>query len=221
MTTPIIEFKNATLENGNKEILKKVNLTINAGEFVYLIGKIGTGKSTLIRTLNAELPLQKGQIIIDGTGLWKLKHKKIAPLRKKLGIVFQDYKLLTDRNVYKNLLFVLEATEYPKEKRKERIKEVLEMTNMLKYQDKMPYELSGGEQQHVVIARALLNNPDIILADEPTGNLDPETSENIIRLLHEISKSGKTVLMATHQHDLLERFPARTIQCIDNRVVEV
>ncbi len=221
MTTPIIEFKNATLENGNKEILKNVNLTINAGEFVYLIGKIGTGKSTLIRTLNAELPLLKGQILVDGTGLWRLKHKKIAPLRKKLGIVFQDYKLLTDRNVYKNLLFVLEATEYPKEKRKERIKEVLEMTNMLKYQDKMPYELSGGEQQHVVIARALLNNPDIILADEPTGNLDPETSENIIRLLHEISKSGKTVLMATHQHDLLERFPSRTIQCIDKQVVEV
>ncbi len=221
MTPPIIEFKNATLENGNKEILKGVNLTIQPGEFVYLIGKIGTGKSTLIRTLNAELPLTKGQITVDGMGLWRIKHRKIAPLRKKMGIVFQDYKLLTDRNIYKNLLFVLEATEYPKKKRKERIMEVLETTNMLKFQDKMPYELSGGEQQHIVIARALLNNPDIILADEPTGNLDPETSEEIIRLLHKISQDGKTVLMATHQHDLLERFPARTIQCINNQVVEV
>lgn len=220
MTQPIIEFKNASLKNGDNEILKDINLTIYPGEFIYLIGKIGTGKSTLIRSLNAELPLHKGQITIDGTLLWGIKRKAIAPLRKKLGIVFQDYRLLIDRSVYKNLLFVLEATEYPKEKRKQRIEEVLMKTGMLAHKDKMPHNLSGGEQQRVVIARALLNNPDIILADEPTGNLDPETSDALTALLHDISKSGKTVIMATHQHDLLERFPARTIRFENNSVIE-
>lgn len=220
MTQPIIEFKKASLKNGDNEILKDINLTIYPGEFVYLIGKIGTGKSTLIHSLNAELPLYKGQIIVNGTSLWGIKRKAIAPLRKKLGVVFQDYKLLIDRTIYKNLLFVLEATEYPKEKRKERIEEVLMKTGVLEHKNKMPHELSGGEQQRVVIARALLNNPDIILADEPTGNLDPETSDALTALLHDISKSGKTIIMATHQHDLLARFPARTIRCENNTIVE-
>ncbi len=182
---------------------------------------IGSGKSTLIRTLNAELPLKKGQITIDGTRLWHIRHRDIAPLRKRLGIVFQDYKLLTDRTVFKNLLFVLEATEYPKKKRKERIEEVLEQTGVLEHKDKMPHELSGGEQQRVVIARALLNDPDIILADEPTGSLDPETSNALTMLLQDIAKRGKTVLMATHQHDLLERFPARIISCENGEIKEV
>lgn len=220
MTQPIIEFKDASLKNGQNEILKNINLTIYPGEFVYLIGKIGTGKSTLIRSLNAELPLHKGQIIVNGTALWGIKHKNIAPLRKNLGVVFQDYKLLSDRSIFKNLLFVLKATEYPKDKRKERIEEVLMKTGMLEHKNKMPHELSGGEQQRVVIARALLNNPDIILADEPTGNLDPETSNALAALLHDISRSGKTVIMATHQHDLLERFPARTLRCENNTVLE-
>lgn len=220
MTQPIIEFKNASLKNGKSEILKDINLAIYPGEFVYLIGRIGTGKSTFIRSLNAELPLHKGQVTVDGTALWGIKRKAIAPLRKKLGVVFQDYKLLSDRSIFKNLLFVLEATEYPKDKRKERIEEVLMKTGMLEHKNKMPHELSGGEQQRVVIARALLNNPDIILADEPTGNLDPETSNALTALLHDISKSGKTVIMATHQHDLLERFPARTIRCENNKIVE-
>lgn len=220
MTQPIIEFKNASLKNGKNEILKNINLSIYSGEFVYLIGKIGTGKSTLIRSLNAELPLYKGEIVVDGIMLWNIRRKQVASLRKKLGVVFQDYKLLSDRSIFKNLLFVLEATEYPKEKRAERIEEVLLKTGMLAHKDKMPHELSGGEQQRVVIARALLNNPDIILADEPTGNLDPETSNALAALLHDISKSGKTVIMATHQHDLLERFPARTIRCENNMVIE-
>ncbi len=202
-------------------ILKDIKLEIFPGEFVYLIGKIGSGKSTLIRTLNAEIPLRKGQIIINGSRLWKMKRKLIAPLRRKLGVVFQDYKLLPDRTVEKNLLFVLEATKYPKAKRKQRIEEVLTKTGMLAHLNKMPHELSGGEQQRVVIARALLNNPDIILADEPTGNLDPETSDTIVQLLHSISKNGKTVLMATHQHDLLERYPARTIRCINQQLEEI
>ncbi|PVX52279.1 cell division transport system ATP-binding protein [Balneicella halophila] len=220
MTQPIIEFKNATLKNGENEVLKNINLAIYPGEFVYLIGKIGTGKSTLIRSLNAELPLHKGQIVIDGTLLWNIRRKNVAPLRKKLGVVFQDYKLLSDRSVYKNLLFVLEATEFPKKERKERIEEVLLKTGVLEHKDKMPHELSGGEQQRVVIARALLNNPDIILADEPTGNLDPETSYALAALLHDISKSGKTVIMATHQYDLLERFPARTLRCENHQIIE-
>lgn len=220
MTQPIIEFKNASLKNGQNEILKDINLAIFPGEFVYLIGKIGSGKSTLIRSLNAELPLRKGQIIIDGTMLWNIRRKDIAPLRKRLGVVFQDYKLLSDRSVFKNLLFVLEATEYPKEKRTERIEEVLMKTGMLEHKNKMPHELSGGEQQRVVIARALLNNPDIILADEPTGNLDPETSYALTALLHDISRNGKTIIMATHQYDLLERFPARTIRCENQSIIE-
>lgn len=221
MTHPIIEFKNATLKNGANEVLKDINLSISPGEFVYLIGKIGTGKSTLIRSLNAELPLYKGQIIIDGTPLWNIRRKAIAPLRKRLGVVFQDYKLLPDRNVFKNLLFTLEATEYPKDKRHERIEEVLMKTGMSAHKNKMPHELSGGEQQRIVIARALLNNPDIILADEPTGNLDPETSNALTALLHDISKGGKTVIMATHQYDLLERFPARTLRCINQHIEEI
>ncbi len=221
MTQPIIEFRNATLKNGKREVLKDINLKISAGEFVYLIGKIGSGKSTLIRSLNAELPLYKGQIVVDGTLLWRIRHKAIAPLRKKLGIVFQDYRLLTDRTVFQNLLFVLKAIEYPKAKRKERIDEVLLKTGMSIHKNKMPHELSGGEQQRVVIARALLNDPDIILADEPTGNLDPETSDALTALLHDISQSGKTVLMATHQYDLLTRFPARTIRCANQRIEEV
>ncbi len=221
MSEPIIQFKNATLENGNTAILKNINLEIFPGEFVYLIGKIGTGKSTLIRTLNAELPLRKGQILINGSRLWKMKRKLIAPLRRKLGVVFQDYKLLPDRTVEKNLLFVLEATQYPKAKRKQRIEEVLTKTEMFEHLNKMPHELSGGEQQRVVIARALLNNPDIILADEPTGNLDPETSDAITQLLRDIAKNGKTVLMATHQHELLARYPGRTIQCINQQLEEI
>lgn len=220
MTQPIIEIQNATLTNGSNEVLKDVNLSIMSGEFVYLIGKIGSGKTTLIRSLNAELPLTKGQIAVDGIRLWNMRRKQIAPLRKKLGVVFQDYKLLSDRSVYKNLLFVLEATEYEKTKRKERIEEVLQQTDMIQHIHKMPYQLSGGEQQRVVIARALLNNPDIILADEPTGNLDPETSDALTALLHDISNGGKTVLMATHQHDLLQRFPGRILHCKNNTIVE-
>lgn len=213
MAEPIIEIKDVTLENGGKVILKNINLSVQPGEFLYLIGNIGSGKTTLIRTLNAELPLKKGQIIVDGIRLWNMKRKQVAPLRKKLGIVFQDYKLLQDRSIYKNLLFVLEATEFEKSKRPDRIHEVLIKVGMLEHKNKMPHELSGGEQQRIVIARALLNNPDILLADEPTGNLDPETSYALVALLHDICKSGKTVLMVTHQYDLLERFPARVLRC--------
>lgn len=221
MEQPIIEIKDATLRNGDKVVLKNIKLQVKQGEFIYLIGKIGSGKTTLIRTLNAELPLKYGEIIVDKVPLRNIKRRYIAPLRKRLGVVFQDYKLLSDRSVYKNLLFVLQATEFDKRKREERIYEVLLKVGMYDHKDKMPHELSGGEQQRVVIARALLNNPDIILADEPTGNLDPETSDALVALLHSICKEGKTVVMATHQHDLLERFPARTIRCANMSLEEV
>lgn len=217
----IIKIKDATLYNGKKVIFTNINLEVKQGEFVYLIGKIGSGKSTLIRTLNAELPLKSGEITIDGTSIQNIKRRHIAPLRKKLGVVFQDYKLLLDRSVYKNLLFVLQAIEFDKDLIDERIHEVLLKVGMYDHKNKMPHELSGGEQQRVVIARALLNNPDIILADEPTGNLDPETSDSLAALLHSICKEGKTVIMATHQHDLLKKFPARTIRCIENNLEEI
>lgn len=221
MDNPIIDIQNATLYNGKKIVLKNINLQVSKGEFLYLIGKIGSGKTTLIRTFNAELPLKYGQITIDTVPLRNIKRRHIAPLRKRLGVVFQDYKLLSDRTVYKNLLFVLQATKFPKKEQGERIREVLMKVGMYDHKDKMPHELSGGEQQRVVIARALLNNPDIILADEPTGNLDPETSDALTTLLHSICKEGKTVIMATHQHDLLERFPARMIVCKGGTLEEI
>tara|TARA_R110001583_G_scaffold24456_5_gene89177 strand:- start:3210 stop:3935 length:726 start_codon:yes stop_codon:yes gene_type:complete len=220
--TPIIKLSNAIIRQSDNIILKDVNFEIEKGEFVYLIGRVGSGKSSLLKTLYADLPLNDGSCNVVGYNLPLIKNKQVPFLRRKIGIVFQDFQLLTDRNIEDNLIFVLKATGWKNSNDiKSRISEVLEKVNMNNKGYKMPHELSGGEQQRVVIARALLNSPDIILADEPTGNLDPETSDDLVRLLHDISKSGKTIIMATHQHDLLAKFPARVIECKDGQVIEI
>lgn len=217
----IITLENAVIRQSDNIILKRVNLEVFPGEFVYIIGKVGSGKSSLLKTLYAQLPLAYGKGTVAGYNLPNIKNKHIPFLRRKLGIVFQDFQLLTDRNTYKNLEFVLKATGWKSQKDiDKRIAHVMEKVSMENKGYKMPHELSGGEQQRIVIARALLNSPDIILADEPTGNLDPETSDDLARLLKDISSNGHTVLMATHQHDLLERFPARTIKCEDGKIIE-
>jgi cell division transport system ATP-binding protein len=218
----IIRFENASIFQEDHLVLSNVNFKVNKGEFVYIIGKVGSGKSSLIKTINAEIPLKLGEGYVAGFNLRKLKSRHIPLLRRKLGIVFQDFKLLIDRNVHDNLLFVLKATEWKDKKLIERrIEEVLTMVGLEYKGYKMPHELSGGEQQRVVIARALLNEPDIILADEPTGNLDPETSEGIIQILQNISTSGHAVLMATHNYNLLNKYPSRTIKCEKGFIVEI
>ena len=218
----IIELKNATIRQADNIILSEVNLKIKNNEFVYLIGKVGSGKSSLLKTLYADLPLKEGGGSVAGFYLPIIKRKQVPFLRRKIGIVFQDFQLLTDRTVRDNLEFVLKATGWKNKKEIEsRIAEVLKKVHMDKKGYKMPHELSGGEQQRIVIARALLNSPDIILADEPTGNLDPETSDELTELLMNICKNGRTVVMATHQHDLLEKYPARTIECLDGKLVEL
>jgi cell division transport system ATP-binding protein len=218
----IIELKNAIIRQQDNIILTDVNLEVEKGEFVYLIGKVGSGKSSLMKTLYADLPLKDGGGSVAGFYFPIIKRKQIPYLRRKIGIIFQDFQLLTDRSVYENLEFVLKATGWKNKKEiQNRIHEVLEKVHMGNKGYKMPHELSGGEQQRIVIARALLNSPDIILADEPTGNLDPETSDELAEILMDISKNGKTVIMATHQHDLLKKFPARTVECIDGKLVHL
>lgn len=215
----IIKLENAVIRQQKNTILKDVSLEIAEGEFVYLIGKVGSGKTSLLKTLYAELPLAYGKGEVVGYPLSKIKKSQIAYLRRKCGIVFQDFKLLTDRNVYANLEFVLKATGWKDKKAiKERINEVLEKVELPDKRDKFPHQLSGGEQQRIVLARALLNAPPIILADEPTGNIDPETSYRLVELLKDICDSGKTVVIATHQYDLIERFPGRVFRC-ENGIV--
>lgn len=211
----VIELKDAYIYQKNFLVLSNVDITINAGEFFYLIGKTGSGKSSLLKILYGDLPIDKGSANVVGIDLVQLKDKDIPKLRRKLGIVFQDFQLLTDRTVYNNLLFVMKATGW-KDKYliEERIDEVLENVGMETKKHKMPHELSGGEQQRIAIARALLNHPEVILADEPTGNLDPETSNDIMRLLRNISERSRcAVLMATHDYNLIQNFPGQTIIC--------
>jgi cell division transport system ATP-binding protein len=218
----IIEFKEASIFQGDNLVLANVNLQVDKGEFVYLIGKVGSGKSSLIKTINAEIPLKVGEGIISGTRLSKIKPRQVPFLRRKLGIVFQDFQLLTDRSVVENLLFVLRATGWKNKKEiDDRIQEVLVKVGLEYKGYKMPHQLSGGEQQRVVIARALLNNPEIILADEPTGNLDPETSDEIMKLLMDIKTTGRAVIMATHNYPLLKKFPSRTMKCEKGKIAEV
>ena len=218
----IIELTNCTILQNDHLVLSDVNLSVGKGEFIYLVGRVGSGKSSLIKTLNAQIPLKEGLGIVAGYNLSKIKRREVPYLRRKIGIVFQDFQLLTDRSVIENLEFVLKATGWKnKQEIDTRITEVLNKVGLGLKGYKMPHQLSGGEQQRVVIGRALLNDPDIILADEPTGNLDTETSEGIIRLLTDISKTGRAVIVATHNYTLLKKFAARTIKCDGGKLLEV
>jgi cell division transport system ATP-binding protein len=218
----IIELTDCAIWQQDHLVLSNVNLSVRKGEFIYLVGRVGSGKSSVIKTLNAQIPLKEGTALVAGYNLSKLKKRDIPYLRRKIGIVFQDFQLLIDRSVNANLEFVLRATGWKnKQAIDTRIGEVLEKVGLGLKGFKMPHQLSGGEQQRVVIGRALLNDPDIILADEPTGNLDPETSEGILKLLTDISKTGRAVMVATHNYTLLKKFTAKTIKCEDGKLVEV
>jgi len=220
---PIIKLENANIENAKHLILTDVNISVEKGEIVYLIGKVGSGKTSILRTITAEYPLHKGNAEVAGFDLRNLKKKEIPYLRRKIGVVFQDFQLLMDRSIYDNLLFVLKATGWKDENKiNSRIDKVIESVGMTHTLHKMPYNLSGGEQQRIVIARALLNNPDIILADEPTGNLDDITATEIQDLFIKIHKEeGPAIIMVTHNHSLYERFPSRTLLCEDMTIREI
>ncbi|WP_340202154.1 cell division ATP-binding protein FtsE [Ascidiimonas sp. W6] len=222
MDQTILELRDVAIFQKENLVLSEINLTINKGEFVYLIGKTGSGKSSFMKTLYGDLPLTQGSGTITDFDLKTLKEKDIPFLRRKLGIVFQDFKLLPDRTVNDNLLFVLKATGWKdKEKMNEKVSFVLSKVGMKTKGFKFPHQLSGGEQQRIAIARALLNDPELILADEPTGNLDPQTSVEVMKVLQEINKSGRTILMATHDYALLLKFPSKTLKCDGSKVFEV
>lgn len=211
--TPLIHLEGVDIFQKETLVLKSVSLSVSNGEFVYLIGKTGSGKSSLLKTMYAELPVKEGVAFVAGYSLVDLKRREVPMLRRKLGIVFQDFQLLTDRSVEENLLFVMKSTGWTDKKEMEqRAGEVLQSVGLSTKGHKMPHQLSGGEQQRVAIARALVNNPEIILADEPTGNLDPETSAEIMYLLRDISLTGRSVLMATHNYSLIKRFPSRVFR---------
>jgi cell division transport system ATP-binding protein len=222
MPEVILELNSASIFQRESLVLSDINIQIEKGEFVYLIGKTGTGKSSFMKTLYGDLPLKEGNGSIVGMDLTALKEKQIPFLRRKLGVVFQDFKLLNDRNVEQNLNFVLRATGWKdKIKMKNKVDEVLDKVGMKTKNFKFPYQLSGGEQQRIAIARALLNDPELILADEPTGNLDPQTSVEVMQVLQEINKNGNTILMATHDYALLLKYPSKTLKCDGQKVFEV
>ena len=217
----IIELVNTDIYQYENQIFSGVNLSVFHGEFIYVVGKVGMGKTSLIKTLNGELPLISGVGMVAGFELSNLRNKDVALLRRKLGVVFQDFRLLTDRNVYENLSFVLKATGWTNKKEiNERIQEVLESVGVAAKSTKMPYQLSGGEQQRVVIAKAILNHPLLLLADEPTGNLDPETSEEILNLFIGLNNQKITVLLASHDYAVLSKKPARTLVCTEGRITD-
>lgn len=222
MDNIIVDYKGVSLSRDGNTILQDINVDISKRDFVYLIGKVGSGKSTFLKSLYCEIPIEKGEASILDYELQNLKRKQIPYLRRKVGIVFQDFQLLIDRSAEKNLVFVLKATGW---KNKDlidiRINEVLTQVGMQNKGYKMPHELSGGEQQRIVIARALLNSPEIILADEPTGNLDPETGNQIVELLHQISDAGTTVIMSTHNYAIVQKYSGRIIKCEDGLMSEV
>jgi len=222
MSEPIVFLRNVTIYQENKVILSNINLEVHHGDFLYIIGKTGSGKSSFMKTLYADLPLTEGQGSIVGYDLASLKDDNIPYLRRKIGIVFQDFKLLPDRSVKENMLFVLKATGWTdKEEMQVKIDEVLEKVDLKSVANQMPHQLSGGEQQRVAIARALLNDPELILADEPTGNLDPQTSVEVMEVLRKINANGKTVIMATHDYALLMKYPSKTLKCEENKIFEV
>ena len=222
MPQSVLSLNKASIFQRENLILSDINIAIDKGEFVYLIGKTGTGKSSFMKTLYGDLPLLKGTGAIVGYDLHSLKEKDIPFLRRKLGVVFQDFKLLNDRSIHHNLIFVLNATGWTdKKKMGIRITEVLEKVGMSEKATKFPFQLSGGEQQRVAIARALLNSPELILADEPTGNLDPQTSVEVMEVLREINKQGNTILMATHDYALLLKYPSKTLKCDNKQIFEV
>jgi cell division transport system ATP-binding protein len=222
MSETVLSLKNVTIYQENRVILSQVNLEVKEGEFLYIIGKTGTGKSSFMKTLYGDLPLTEGSGNIVGYDLVNLKEENIPFLRRKIGIVFQDFQLLPDRSVKENMLFVLKATGWTDHQAmQDKIDDVLDRVGLKGIANKMPHQLSGGEQQRVAIARALLNDPELILADEPTGNLDPQTSVEVLSVLKKINENGKTIIMATHDYALLMKFPSKTLKCEDNTIFEV
>ena len=222
MENIIINIEGVDINQMEHQVFRNVNIKIKRGEFLYLIGDTGSGKSSLMKALYAELKVDAGNITVANIDLKSIKHKDIPSLRRKLGIIFQDFQLLTDRSVEANLEFILRATGWKnKNEISKRINAVLQSVYLENISKKMPYELSGGEQQRAVIARALLNSPEIIIADEPTGNLDPKKSEKIIQLLKEINKNGTTVIIASHDYHIIKKYKSRTLKCIDKKVIEI
>lgn len=222
MSDTVVSLSNVNIYQDEHAVLNNVNLEVKPGEFIYIIGKTGTGKSSLMKTLYADLKLKEGQAEVVGYDLAKLKDSQIPHLRRKIGIIFQDFRLLPDRSINENMEFVLRATGWKDKKQmQEKIEEVLNRVGMGGKASKMPHRLSGGEQQRVAIARALLNDPELILADEPTGNLDPQTSVEVMDVLRKINTSGRAVIMATHDYALILKFPSKTLKCDNNSVFEV
>lgn len=220
-SSPVVSLRDVTIYQDVQTVLSNVNFDVEKGEFVYLVGRTGSGKSSLLKTLYADLPLQTGNAAVAEFQLGKLRRKQIPFLRRKLGIIFQDFQLLFDRTVAENLAFVLKATGWSdKSKRKQRISEVLMRVGLDAAANKMPHQLSGGEQQRVVVARALLNEPVILFADEPTGNLDPAVADGIMKLFQEINNHGTAVLMATHNYEIIQRYPQRVLKCENGRVLD-
>jgi len=218
----IVHLKNISISQRELTILKDISFDVEKGEFVYLIGKTGSGKSSILKALYADIPLTSGEAVVAGYSLIKIKKKNILALRRKLGIVFQDFQLLTDRSIADNLRFVMKATGWKdKHKINKKIEELLKKVGMENKGYKFPHQISGGEQQRIAIARALINDPELIIADEPTGNLDPETTMEIMKILFEISSNGKAVIMATHDYDMMQKFPSRTFRCVDQKIIEI